>query len=87
MSMEPLITSQQVIDSGVLPISALTLRRYAESGRVRAYKPGRAWLFRISEVVEDITQRYSNRRVSGQYPQKKRPQEKSVAGKLVRGWR
>jgi len=79
--LEPFITIDQLVASNIIPIPKDTLYRWAERGKITAYKVGRRWLFRASEVIRDL-EGFKNHGVE---TIQKRPER--LAGRLARGWR
>jgi excisionase family DNA binding protein len=55
-----LITIDDLMKTGRIPIPKSTIYRLASQGRIRAYKPGKEWLFDITEVLDDIKIKFGN---------------------------
>lgn len=58
--------SKRLSLSGIF-VSAYSLKRFANDGSIRAYKPCRTWLFRLEEVSEDLMVKGSNDKLVQQH--------------------
>lgn len=78
---EKFVTLDQLVALQVVPVPKDTLYRWAGQGIITGYKAGRRWLFRVSEVVQDIERyRYHGRNAVSQKSQ-------ALGRRLARGWR
>ena len=67
----------------ILPLKKSTVNRLAKLGKIRAYKPGKEWLFDPNEIIEDLKQNFKND--YGNTQAKKRSQ--GMVRRLQRPWR
>lgn len=77
-----LITIGELMKTARIPVPKSTIYRLANQGKIRAYKPGKQWLFDPDEVLEDIKRNFRNH---GNNQTQKKP--KAMDGRLSNGWR
>lgn len=82
-SYSSLITIDQLIESQQIPLNKSTIYRLVNRGDIRAYKPGKEWLFDANEVLEDIKRNFRNSHGNTQIRQNKA----KVARRLSSKWR
>ena len=83
-ALEPFLTSQEIIDSGLFPdLTEEKLRHYVREGYIRAYGPGRHKTYLLSEVYEDW--KNIGRRVDGNNEVSQGPKE--VGSRLPKAWK
>lgn len=78
-----LLNIDELLATRLIPLPKSTVRRLARTGKIRAYKPGKEWLFILGEVLEDIKLNFKNNH--GNTQTKKKPQ--NVGGRLQARWR
>lgn len=78
---QSLVTIDTLINTHCIPIPKSAVYRLASRGLIRAYKPGKEWLFDVNEVLEDIKRNFKN----GHTEIQKKP--KPMVGGLSHGWR
>ena len=84
MELEPFLTAQELIQSGLFPgLTEEKLRHYVRRGLVRAYGPGKNKTYLLREVYEDW--KNIGRRVDGNTILPERSQ--AVGGRLPKAWR